>query len=444
MSRTNLDAESFNQEEVNEVNLNDISEDEQSMQHPDDPEGIYDESVSDEVNALQHVLFLVLGISETHDIHHAFKENEINDINDLMVLDPMELKGVQFGIPDPQDEVIRIRKTLPIMILKKLSMIREWYFEQEPKNMEMWFRLRNWEFAQFCTKHAQAQRDATKAAWNTPMRSPGVAIGSNVQTTVISPMGHTVSSTSTKSTLKEFKKSIKRSSSDYGTLKEDKHWKPWHRSFLATAIQHDLKDVLDESFNPTDPEEKALLEAMNSFLYSVMQKTLLTVKSKSIMEPFHLTQDGRGIYFELIKQFENEIAVEDEATKLRVEITNLVLDEGWKSTLENFLYMWTKKIYTLGELEGTEIDPKTKRTWLCSALQQHKIMKHAITAAKRFERTNATLNSGAKKKLDFHEFYHLVLDEACERDLQRKVKAPPGQTNATETTLAGGRGAGRG
>ena len=99
----------------------------------------------------------------------------------------------------------------------------------------------------------------------------------------------------------EFKKSTKRSKTDYKPFKEDKEWDDWHRSTEATARSHGCEDVLDPNYKPKTEEEKDLFDEKQKFMYSVFDDYLLTDKGKHLVRHYNKTYDAQAVYRELEK-----------------------------------------------------------------------------------------------------------------------------------------------
>ena len=69
----------------------------------------------------------------------------------------------------------------------------------------------------------------------------------------------------------EFDKGGRCSSSDCGKLQNREQWSKWHRALMGNAYEHKCEQVLDPSYtpNPSDPDEVALFESQQRFMYSV-------------------------------------------------------------------------------------------------------------------------------------------------------------------------------
>ena len=82
--------------------------------------------------------------------------------------------------------------------------------------------------------------------------------------------------------LVSFGKGIKREEAAYPTLKDEWYLDSFSRSLYITAKSHECEDVLDPGYTPSN-SEKVLFEAKQVFMFSVLDKHLLTDMGKTIV-----------------------------------------------------------------------------------------------------------------------------------------------------------------
>ena len=88
--------------------------------------------------------------------------------------------------------------------------------------------------------------------------------------------------------LEVFKHSIKRDTTVYPTLREDQQWDTWNRSTLTLARTHDVSEVFDDKYEPTNDYSKELFKQKQAFVYSDVNKVLSNTTS------FVSTLDGEN------------------------------------------------------------------------------------------------------------------------------------------------------
>ena len=81
----------------------------------------------------------------------------------------------------------------------------------------------------------------------------------------------------------EFKCGIKHNPAGLNTLENDQQWETWHCHTIATTRAQDVDDVLDDSCVPFTPEDKALFEEKQKYMYSVLVTYILTDKGKVLL-----------------------------------------------------------------------------------------------------------------------------------------------------------------
>ena len=82
--------------------------------------------------------------------------------------------------------------------------------------------------------------------------------------------------------LVSFRKAIKREETAYPTLKDEWYFDSFSRSLYITAKSHKCEDVPDPGYTPSN-SEKVLFEAKQVFMFSVLDKHLLTDMGKTIV-----------------------------------------------------------------------------------------------------------------------------------------------------------------
>ena len=94
----------------------------------------------------------------------------------------------------------------------------------------------------------------------------------------------TPSTPSYSSQLLNFKWGIKRDTSAFPTLKDEKYYESFKRSVLVTTRAHDYEEILQPTFRPRgDADSLELFRLKNDFMYSVFYKCLLSDMGKTIV-----------------------------------------------------------------------------------------------------------------------------------------------------------------
>ena len=97
-----------------------------------------------------------------------------------------------------------------------------------------------------------------------------------------------------------FKKGIKREIAAYPSLKDERYFDGFKRSLFIVAKTHECSEVLDPNYTPgSEPEEKELFEAKQTFMFSVFNANLQTDMGKTIVRRHLANTDAQAVWKEL-------------------------------------------------------------------------------------------------------------------------------------------------
>ena len=122
-----------------------------------------------------------------------------------------------------------------------------------------------------------------------------------------------------------FRKGIKREETAYPTLKDERYFDSFSRSLYITAKSHECEDVLDPEYTPSN-SEKELFEAKQVFMFSVLDKHLLTDMGKIIVRKYVHTTDAQSVWKDFQEHIKSSSKGASEKRRLTQYVTNTVLD----------------------------------------------------------------------------------------------------------------------
>jgi hypothetical protein len=333
-------------------------------------------------DALQHVLLNVLLYPPDHLVFTALKIFDIEDIDSFMYLNETDFHQ-PFTRPDPLDVTKTITATLPHIHGRKLYSTIAWFFAQPLHELATWYEL----------------TPEILRAWQLNRLSGA--------TTPITSTNTTPTPTAATSS---FRQSLKVTINDYPKLKEDKGWRLFNRQLLATAANHDTIDVLTPNYVPSTAL-LATFEHKQVFMFNVLTQCITTGKGKVCVRNHDSTRDAQKAYAELVAIYQDDLSTQLLATALRLELTNLKLDDKWRTSYETFLTSWTSKLQELETIEDQVIPDQTKRIWITSSLSTHKEMHDAIRQATTTELTLGGI-AGTTTRVTWTHFYGMLLNNA--------------------------------
>ena len=210
----------------------------------------------------------------------------------------------------------------------------------------------------------------------------------------------------------DFKKSNKRSKTDYKPFKEDKEWDSWHRSTLATARFHGCEDVLDPKYKPKTAEEKDLFDEKQKFLYSVFEEYLLTDMGKRCVRQYSKTYDAQAVYRDLEKHAKKSTQACLTSSELLTFLTTYTLhNSDWRGTSHSFILNWCDKLRKYEALihEDDYFTGTVKRTMLENAVR-------GVSDLNQVKVKDAHDVAHGKRPLNYGAYLNLLLSTATTYD----------------------------
>ena len=133
-----------------------------------------------------------------------------------------------------------------------------------------------------------------------------------------------------------FKKGIKREIAAYPSLKDERYFDGFKRSLFIVAKTHKCSEVLDPNYTPgSEPEEKELFEAKQTFMSSVFNTNLQTDMGKAIVRRHLAYTDAQAVWKELSEHMRTSSKGASEKRRLTQCVTNTVLDDNFKGPLNS-------------------------------------------------------------------------------------------------------------
>ena len=169
-----------------------------------------------------------------------------------------------------------------------------------------------------------------------------------------------------------FKKGIKREISEYPSLKDERYFDGFKRSLFIVAKTHECSEVLDPNYTPgSEPEEKELFEAKQTFMFSVFNKNLQTDMGKTIARKHLAHTDAQVVWKELSEHMKTSSKGDSEKRRVTQYVTNTVLDDNFKGTTEQFVLHFNEQFRQLEEIseDDERLPPSVKLTLLRTAVR---------------------------------------------------------------------------
>ena len=212
-----------------------------------------------------------------------------------------------------------------------------------------------------------------------------------------------------------FKKGIKREIAAYHSLKDERYFDGFKRSLFIVAKTHEC------NYTPgSEPEEKELLEAKQTFMFSVFNANLQTDMGKTIVRRHLAHTDAQAVWKELSEHMRTSSKGASEKRRLTQYVTNTVLDDNFKGTTEQFVLHFNEQFRQLEEIseDDERLPPTVKLTLLQTAVRSINDLR-IVESLDEFQST--THGHGSSTSLSYDTYYDLLLNACVRYDKTKKA-----------------------
>ena len=119
----------------------------------------------------------------------------------------------------------------------------------------------------------------------------------------------------------------------------------------------------------SEPEEKEIFEAKQTFIFSVSNANLQTDMGKTIVRRHLADTDAQSVWKELSEHMRTSSKGASEIRRLTQYVTNTVLDDNFKGNTEQFVLYFNEQFKQLDEIseDSEKLPPTVKLTLLQTA-----------------------------------------------------------------------------
>ena len=216
-----------------------------------------------------------------------------------------------------------------------------------------------------------------------------------------------------------FRKGIKREETEYPTLKDERYFDSFSRSFYVTVKSHECEDVLDPEYTPSN-YEKELFEAEQVFMFSVLDKHLLTNMGKTIVRKYVHTTDAQSVWKDFQEHMKSSSIGASEKRRLTQYVTNTTFDDNYKGTTEQFVIHFNEQFRQLEEISDVSehVPPQIKLQLLQNAARPINELKIVETLD---ENQSITSGYGRSSSLKYQTYYDLLINACVRYDRTKKA-----------------------
>ena len=218
-----------------------------------------------------------------------------------------------------------------------------------------------------------------------------------------------------------FKKGIKRDIAAYPSLKDERSFDGFKRSQFIVTKTHERNEVLDPNYTPgSEPEEKELFEAKQTFMFSVFNANLQTDMGKTIVRRHLAHTDAQAVWKELSEHMRTSSNGTSEKRRLTQYVTNTDLADNFKGTTEQFVLCFNEQFWQLEEIseDDERLPPTVKLTLLQTAVRSINDLR-IVETLDEFQST--THGHGSSSSLSYDTYYDLHVNTCVRYDKTKKA-----------------------
>ena len=218
-----------------------------------------------------------------------------------------------------------------------------------------------------------------------------------------------------------FKKGITREIAAYPSLKDERYFDGFKRSLFIVAKTHECSEILVPNYTPgSEPEEKELFEAKQTFMFSVFNTNLQTDMGKTIVRRHLAHTDAQAVWQELSEHMRTSSKGASEKRRLTQYVTNTVLDGNFKCTTEQLIFHFNEQFRKLEETseDDERVPPTMKLTLLQTAVRSINDLR-IVETLDEFQST--THGHGSSTSLSYDTYYVLLIIACVRYDKTKKA-----------------------
>jgi hypothetical protein len=340
---------------------------------------------------LTHLLGKVALLPESSPIWAVLKDEGISTIGDLLSLTEDDISALSFT----EDETWRpLLRGLRNLIRLLINYIRSLQSEEFDIYLD-YTKIDSVGFAYYRTQPTSSP-SVPSPMMSPPFKSP----------TPFQPV-HSATSAA-----ESFRRSIKKDPSLFPILKDERANDAWHYSFVAQARAQGVGDVLNPAYVPRTPDESALFQEQQKYLYAVFEQKVQTLKGRSIVREHEHDFNAQEVYKKLSEHHLHSARARLDASSILRSITTDRLGNGsWKGSTEQFLEHWKSQV-RLYERQIPRADH-------FSDFHKKAILENAVSGVPELRQIKQNVDLAfvqTGKDVTFDEYYSLVYAAAVNLD----------------------------
>jgi hypothetical protein len=245
--------------------------------------------------------------------------------------------------------------------------------------------------------------------------------------TAITTAGLPGVATPARSSVDTFLKGVKRDASAFLVLKDEKLNDEWHRSMINVARLQGVERVFNPDYVPANPDELALFQEMQKYVYAVLAATLCTDRGKAFIREHEDDFDAQTVYTKVLAHHRTSTKAQINASDILTYLTSTRIGNNeWQGTVEGYILHWLNQI---------RADPQDRITEpVRKALLENAM--HSNADLRQVKENAAMHQTHTGRALTYDKYCNLLLSAAVSYDAQVQAKRGKRQVLMHDFALA--------
>ena len=221
-------------------------------------------------------------------------------------------------------------------------------------------------------------------------------------------------------------KGVKRETSAFPVIKDDKMYASWHVSFQAVAHAQQVHNVLNPTYvRPGDNDNITLWAYQPEYMYSVLATMLQTNQGRTFVREHATDCDAQSVWRKYIKFQTKSTAADNKMNRISEFLTTQKWSTSWPGTAAQFVLCWKEQLRRYQDLADTNarMPENMQKLHLRNAVSANPEMASIGSFEATAQLINATANA-----LTFDAYYETVLDAARRYDAAHAPRSGSGRT----------------
>jgi hypothetical protein len=270
------------------------------------------------------------------------KANVPPSISDVIILTDTQIANIHV----PQDDGSTIR--LPIYSLSLIRLLQAWNFYLLAAH-----NLRRVDWLDKAMINSDTFDEYRVGIYDPNAPIKALFGSTNISNPTTSSASSSTPSKYARTPADDFRRGVKRDKGHYTELKDEKQWDEWKRNTISTIFAHGIENIISPAYTPSTPDDIALFNEQNKFMFDVFNTTLKTPMGKHFVRNHESTRNAQAIWSDYLTYMRTSSKADMQIEDLMMVLTSFRLTTTYRGTSQKFIVDWLDKIRQYEDLTPT-------------------------------------------------------------------------------------------